>query len=868
MTIEELKTGVAENNLDAIKELAIKMWNGDGIKKDKNATFKLWKKAYELNPSDNLVTKMMGNCYRIGLGVEADEDIAKEYFLEAANRGDSDSQYFLGAIFQERNSVECIEWYEKALSNGDIDSAVTLVPIYLEGKLINKNVDKVEQYLSVISESKNADAFLDIMRLYYFGTSDGNNKDINKAINWCKKAVECGSTTAVGNLSTLFVEAGMDKEEYYKYIVEIAVNFNNEALIQAYNYYSNLDGQENSAIAFEYLKKAIDNGYAPAYYKMGLVYFDGECNQAVDKDKAIEYWKIGCDKKDVNSMVMLGGCYLNGECVDQDISVAIQLLQEASELGSSVADQQLGVIYIQGEIVQQNVELGKELLEKSVNAGIAKAALDLAKYYLFGSYFGQDIDKSVQYFKKAADMGNAEAQNEIAVYFLQGSNGFTKDENKAFELFEKAATNNNAFAQLNISKCYYNGVGTEVDIEKSIFWCEKAVSNGNEDAIKMLNMLNSINKDIKNFDIQNGILMSYNGCADIIKIPESVTRIADNAFHSASNNYKNTGIAIIILPSSLKNIDENAFTNLLVPWLNFEISEHNEDFSVQDGVLFNKDKTLLIKYPIGKQELEYIVPHTVKQIAPNAFRYAMNLRKLVLSSSLENIGEEAITAVSNLQYIDFSKTKLVEIPRELCASCNNLVEVKFPPNLRKIGRGAFYGDNSLRRIVLPNELTEIAECAFGDCPNLFAINIPESVAKIGDSAFTQCTSLSALSISKNASVGSNAIPEHCKITYYPSNQSTPSVQKNKEKTGGCYVATCVYGSYDCPPVWTLRRFRDNTLSQNLFGRMFIRMYYAVSPTIVKMFGKYKWFHNMFKKPLDRLVSKLQRNGMEGTPYKD
>lgn len=100
--------------------------------------------------------------------------------------------------------------------------------------------------------------------------------------------------------------------------------------------------------------------------------------------------------------------------------------------------------------------------------------------------------------------------------------------------------------------------------------------------------------------------------------------------------------------------------------------------------------------------------------------------------------------------------------------------------------------------------------------------------------------------------------------------STHLSQKDNSggKSGGCYVATCVYGSYDCPPVWTLRRFRDNVLSQNLFGRMFIRVYYAFSPTIVKMFGDYKWFHNMCKKPLDRLVLKLQKIGTEGTPYED
>ena len=45
---------------------------------------------------------------------------------------------------------------------------------------------------------------------------------------------------------------------------------------------------------------------------------------------------------------------------------------------------------------------------------------------------------------------------------------------------------------------------------------------------------------------------------------------------------------------------------------------------------------------------------------------------------------------------------------------------------------------------------------------------------------------------------------------------------------GCYVATAVYGSYDCPEVWTLRRFRDNYLDNYLLGRMFIKLYYAIN----------------------------------------
>ena len=87
-------------------------------------------------------------------------------------------------------------------------------------------------------------------------------------------------------------------------------------------------------------------------------------------------------------------------------------------------------------------------------------------------------------------------------------------------------------------------------------------------------------------------------------------------------------------------------------------------------------------------------------------------------------------------------------------------------------------------------------------------------------------------------------------------------------SGGCYVATAVYGSYDCPQVWTLRRFRDYTLAETWYGRAFIKTYYAISPTLVKWFGHTEWFKKMWKGKLDRMVAKLKAEGFEDTPYED
>lgn len=100
----------------------------------------------------------------------------------------------------------------------------------------------------------------------------------------------------------------------------------------------------------------------------------------------------------------------------------------------------------------------------------------------------------------------------------------------------------------------------------------------------------------------------------------------------------------------------------------------------------------------------------------------------------------------------------------------------------------------------------------------------------------------------------------------------PSVEpiqlQASQSNGGCYVATAVYGSYDCPEVWILRRFRDYTLAETWYGRVFIRTYYAISPTLVKWFGETEWFKKLWKGKLDNLVKKLQEEGFENTPYTD
>lgn len=106
------------------------------------------------------------------------------------------------------------------------------------------------------------------------------------------------------------------------------------------------------------------------------------------------------------------------------------------------------------------------------------------------------------------------------------------------------------------------------------------------------------------------------------------------------------------------------------------------------------------------------------------------------------------------------------------------------------------------------------------------------------------------------------IIEICKLGKNKKNESV------KSKTGGCYIATCVYGSYNCPSVYVLRRFRDNFLASFILGKVFIKFYYFVSPELVKVLGKNKIFKLVCKTFLDKIIKILLQKGYSDSVYKD
>ena len=272
----------------------------------------------------------------------------------------------------------------------------------------------------------------------------------------------------------------------------------------------------------------------------------------------------------------------------------------------------------------------------------------------------------------------------------------------------------------------------------------------------------------------------------------------------------------------------------------------------------NSCKTLE-KY-IGN-ETDIILPEGIERVKENVFWHYDELESITFPKTIKTLDGHTLIGLKNLKRVVFQECQIENIP-ECFFFGTGITEVILPKSIKTIGESAFSCCNRLERISLPDSVETIERFVFHNCENLRQVIIGRNCKKINPRIFDGGNTSTV-----------NAVlyyPDDFQyIDKIPQNIKAMPLSKLKRNDGkGCYVATCIYGSYDCPAVWTLRRYRDNTLAQNSFGRLFVRTYYAISPTIVKLFGNQLWFHKLFKRPLDKIVEKLKNNGVENTPYND
>jgi hypothetical protein len=169
-------------------------------------------------------------------------------------------------------------------------------------------------------------------------------------------------------------------------------------------------------------------------------------------------------------------------------------------------------------------------------------------------------------------------------------------------------------------------------------------------------------------------------------IPDYVTSISGGAFEGCSS------LTEIDIPNSVTSIWWNTFMGHS-SLTEINVSENNTEYSSDNGVLFNKDKSELIRYPASKSVAEYTIPDYVTSISGGAFE-----------------------------------------------GCSSLSEINIPSNVMSVGNYAFRGCKNLSEVVISEGVKFIGSSAFASCTNLNKITIPESVSLIYH-AFVNCDNL-------------------------------------------------------------------------------------------------------------------------------
>ncbi|MDR0913970.1 MAG: leucine-rich repeat protein [Oscillospiraceae bacterium] len=249
-------------------------------------------------------------------------------------------------------------------------------------------------------------------------------------------------------------------------------------------------------------------------------------------------------------------------------------------------------------------------------------------------------------------------------------------------------------------------------------------------------------RSLTNIAIPNSVTIindnAFASCRSLtsVTIPYSVTTIGKSAFDSCYN------LTSITIPDSVTSIGEWAFyrcKNLTAIYVDSE----NEYYCSKDGVLFNKDKTTIVKYPMGKTQTTYTIPDSVTTIGNQAFIDCTSLTSITIPDSVNTIGGSAFNG------------------------CTSLTSVKIPNSVTTIGSSAFGNCDSLTSVTIPNSVTTISIMTFASCDSLTSVTLANSVTNIEAWAFENCYNLTSITIPRRGTgIGHEALANCNNLTIY------------------------------------------------------------------------------------------------------
>ncbi|MCM1179752.1 MAG: leucine-rich repeat domain-containing protein [Clostridium sp.] len=187
-------------------------------------------------------------------------------------------------------------------------------------------------------------------------------------------------------------------------------------------------------------------------------------------------------------------------------------------------------------------------------------------------------------------------------------------------------------------------------------------------------------------------------------------------------------VSTITLTESAEEMNADSFAQFK-SLSEIKLDNENANYTVELGVLFNKDMTSLIYFPAEHADKQYHIPESVINIEENAFLNNESLEAMVIPEHVKFIGNSAFSNCKNLNTITVPGS-VAALGRSVFSDCTNLEEVILQEGIKTIGESAFNNCSKLDSLVLPDSLESIQARVFAGCAGLKSVTLGNGLASI------------------------------------------------------------------------------------------------------------------------------------------
>lgn len=388
-----------------------------------------------------------------------DDDHPLAHLRSKANAGDAESQHELGWCYLEGHNCEqsyksAFHWFSKSAEQGNVESVYWLASLYRDGEGVEKDISQALKLFRRGADAGHAASQSCLADMYEFGT--GVDVDYKRALQWHKRAADKGHALSMWSLGNLY-EKGLGTEVDEK-------------------------------LCAKWHLTAAEKGHVDSQIKIGKLYFSGT-GVTENLTEAAHWYMCAAQQGSDEAKVLLAHCYASGEGVPVDEEEAVRWMSYAAECGNTEALNYMGYWY-------QNGMMGFAQDDAAAFRWFSKSALQKdpwAQYKLgalteFGSGVPVNKKQAFRWYEQSAKQGVKEAQFNLAICYRDGV-GTDVDSGKYFDWLLQSGEQEYGFAMTELG-VYYE----DIDMDKALYWYQKAADIGEQEALDKLASLNQSTK--------------------------------------------------------------------------------------------------------------------------------------------------------------------------------------------------------------------------------------------------------------------------------------------------------------------------------------------------------------------------------------